>query len=219
MTSIATLRSGSGSGVIRTLRAGEQHLLRDHLLRLDPASRRDRFNGGIGEDFVRTYAQRCFEDGTIVVAYLQDGVVRGAAELHAAERSCDSVPEIAFSVESRLRRQGVGTALFEQLLSEARRAGYRRLRVTTGAQNQAMKALAQKFGAHLSFYSGEASGTVDLDRSRPAEPIALPPAASPPLSPALIATREMVRASQTMWRSVFRAYADLITGGHGFGTR
>lgn len=159
MSDVATLRSTSGTGFIRTLKASEQHLLRDHLLRLEPASRRDRFNGGISEEFLKTYAARCFEDGTIVIAYIQDGVVRGAAELHAPERSPDAVPEIAFSVESRVRRQGVGSALFEQLLQEAGRKGYASLRITTGGQNEAMKALAQKFGAHLSFRRGEATGT------------------------------------------------------------
>ena len=41
-------------------------------------------------------------------------------------------------------------------------AGYDRLRVTTGAQNEAMRALARKFGAHLAFDHGEFAGTIDL---------------------------------------------------------
>jgi GNAT superfamily N-acetyltransferase len=225
MTSVATIRSGSGTGFIRTLRTDEQDLLRDHLLRLDPESRRDRFNGGIGEDFLQGYAERSFAQGAIVVAFLQDGVVRGAAELHAPEWSEDGVPEIAFSVESRLRRQGIGSALFEQLLQEAHRAGYTRLRVTTGGQNVAMKALARKFGAELSFVSGEASGTVDLGSlpqlvtDPPAPPLAPAAPAFPPFPPAFDLSREMIRASQDMWRSLFRAYAGLLTGRAGFGTR
>ena len=35
-------------------------------------------------------------------------------------------------------------------------------RYTTGAQNQAMRALANKFGAHLTFRQGESTGTIDL---------------------------------------------------------
>ncbi len=34
MSDVATLRSTSGTGFIRPLKAGEQALLRDHLLRL-----------------------------------------------------------------------------------------------------------------------------------------------------------------------------------------
>jgi GNAT superfamily N-acetyltransferase len=208
MSNVATIRSTSGTGFIRTLKANEEDLLREHLLRLEPASRRDRFNGGISEEFLKTYAARCFDDGTIVIAYLQDGVVRGAAELHAPERSVDAVPEIAFSVESRVRRQGVGSALFEQLLTEAHRKGYDSLRITTSGQNQAMKALAHKFGAHLSFRRGEATGTVDLTRSKP--PV------TPPLwadrAPSIALTREMFRRSQTMWGLFFKLYADLLDG-------
>ena len=58
---------------IRTLTAREMPLLREHLLRLDPASRRDRFNGAADENFIETYAARCLADGTVVIAYVEDG--------------------------------------------------------------------------------------------------------------------------------------------------
>jgi GNAT superfamily N-acetyltransferase len=211
MSDVATLRSTSGTGFIRALKANEQHLLGDHLLRLEPASRRDRFNGGISDEFINAYATRCFDNGATVIAYLQDGVVRGAVELHRPERSADGVPEIAFSVESRVRRQGVGSALFEQALTEARRKGYRRLRITTNGENQAMKALAYKFGAHLTFRRGEATGTIDLTRTKSApEASAATSAPKPPegwgespnlaLSAELL--REMFRSGETLWRAV-----------------
>ena len=62
----------------------------------------------------------------------------------------------------RVRRQGVGSILFRRLIAEARWKGYRTLRITTGAQNEAMRALANKFGAHLTFRHGESTGTIDL---------------------------------------------------------
>ena len=40
--------------------------------------------------------------------------------------------------------------------------GYTRLLVTTHPQNQAMKALARKFGAELVFEAGETMGVIDL---------------------------------------------------------
>jgi GNAT superfamily N-acetyltransferase len=224
MSNVATIRSSTGTGVIRLLQPNEHRLLRAHLLRLSPASRRDRFNGGISDSFIKTYASRCFERGTIVFAYLQDGDVRAAAELHAPERSADHIPEIAFSVEDRLRRQGVGTALFEQIVAEARRRGYARLRITTSGQNHAMKALAGKFGAHLTFASGEATGIIDLthedrstaaaapQRGRAGAPALAALAATPwgmPLSSLLLA-REFVRASQTMWEQVLRMNMELL---------
>jgi len=145
----------------------ELPLLRDHLLRLDDESRHDRFNGFLDVGFINSYAARCADDGTVIVAYIQDGVIRGAAELHPPEDG--GLPEVAFSVETMVRRQGVGSALFRRVIEEARWAGYKRLRLTTSADNHAMRTLAKKFGAHLTFVNGEPSGTIDLTRTPAAE--------------------------------------------------
>ena len=119
-------------GYVRTLHQQEElRLLRDHLLRLDPGSRRDRFNGFMDDSFIELYAAKCADDGTVIIAYIEDGVVRGAAELHPPDQSADALPEIAFSVEASVRRQGVGSILFRRLISEARWKGYHSLRITT----------------------------------------------------------------------------------------
>jgi RimJ/RimL family protein N-acetyltransferase len=163
-------RPRPGFGYVRTLSQREElPLLRDHLLRLDPESRHDRFNGFLDESFIERYAQKCADDGTLIVAYMENGIVRGAAELHPPEPSGGGLPEIAFSVETCVRRQGVGSVLFRRLLSEASWKGYHTLRVTTGAGNEAMRALASKFGAHLEFRHGESTGTIDLTPQPQAE--------------------------------------------------
>src|SRR5258708_19916283 len=69
---------------------------------------------------------------------------------------------MGFRGEGRGRGQGGGSILFKKLIAEARAKGYRSLRITTGAQNQAMRALAKKFGAHLTFRHGESTGSIDL---------------------------------------------------------
>ena len=169
------LVSAAARGIVRTLRQQEElPLLRDHLLRLDHESRHDRFHGFMDDSFIQRYAEKCANDGTVIIAYLEDGVVRGAAELHPPETDLDLLPEIAFSVEAGLRRHGVGSLLFQKLIEEARARGYRFLRITTGAQNEAMRALANKFGAHLTFRYGESTGTIDVKeqpRLEPARPI------------------------------------------------
>src|SRR3954453_11271702 len=157
------------NGSIRTLTALEMPLLREHLLRLDRESRRDRFNGAADESFVESYAARCLADGTVVVAYVEEGKVLGAAELHQPDSSGDGMPEIAFSVERSARRKGVGSTLFKRLITEAEGRGYERLRITTGYSNEAMRALAHKFGARLTFRQGESTGTIDLNRPDRAE--------------------------------------------------
>src|SRR6202011_5757888 len=140
---------------VRTLSQHEElPLLRDHLLRLDRNSRHDRFHGFMDDSFIERYAEKCANDGTIVIAFFENGVVRGAAELHPPDQSPDSLPEIAFSVEASVRRRGVGSILFRKLITEARAKGYKSLRITTGAQNEAMRTLASKFGAQLVFRHG-----------------------------------------------------------------
>jgi GNAT superfamily N-acetyltransferase len=181
------------NGTIRTLTAREMPLLREHLLRLDPASRRDRFNGAADERFVESYAARCLADGTVVIGYVEDGKVLGAAELHQPDSSPDGMPEIAFSVEWSVRRKGVGSILFRRLIAEAEGRGYESLRITTGYSNEAMRALAQKFGAHLTFRQGESTGSIDLKpQTRP--DVAKPSAATP-----LDAARAIVKFNRAWW--------------------
>lgn len=188
----------TASGYVRTLIQQEElPLLRDHLLRLDAASRHDRFNGYLDDSFIERYAARCAEDGTLIVAYIVDGVVRGAAELHPPES--EALPEVAFSVEASARRQGVGTVLFRRLIEEARWKGYKRLRITTGAENHAMRALARKFGAHLAFRQGESTGTIDLAKTPEAELADL--AASP-----FRAGRALLSLNSACWKIISSMY-------------
>jgi GNAT superfamily N-acetyltransferase len=192
-------RSRPAQGTVRTLRQQEElPLLRDHLLRLDRESRHDRFRGFMDDGFIESYAAKCADDGTVIIAYIEDGVVRGAAELHPPDRSPDSLPEIAFSVEACVRRQGVGSILFRKLIAEARFKGYRSLRVTTGAQNQAMRALAHKFGAHLTFHHGESTGSIDL---KPQPQLARLAIAAPADS-----MRAMMNLNRAYWKLLLRMY-------------
>lgn len=155
--------SAPGEGVIRQLRPSELPLFRDHLLRLDPESRRDRFNGLTDDSFLTAYAGRSFTEGTTVIGYVANGMVLGAAELHERSDIAEPTGEIAFSVEGAVQHRGVGSRLFERLIANARGLGYARLRVTTHPQNEAMKALARKFQAELTFEDCETVGLIDLD--------------------------------------------------------
>lgn len=191
--------SNVAKGTVRTLRQQEElPLLRDHLLRLDRESRHNRFHGFMDDSFIEHYAAKCASDGTIIIAYIEDGVVRGAAELHPADTSPDLQPEIAFSVEAKVRRQGVGSILFRKLIAEARAKGYRQLRVTTGAQNAAMRALANKFGAHLTFRHGESTGTVDVTEQRQQ---GLAGIATP-----MDAARAIIHFNRDYWKFLLRLY-------------
>jgi GNAT superfamily N-acetyltransferase len=196
-----TTRPTRAKGHVRTLRQQEElPLLRDHLLRLDSESRHDRFHGFMDDSFIESYAAKCAGDGTVIIAYVEDGVVRGAAELHPPDQSPDGLPEIAFSVEASVRRQGVGSILFKRLIAEARSKGYHSLRITTGAENHAMRALAHKFGAHLTFRHGESTGTIDLKQQAQPEFAGLGI-----LTPAE-AARAMIQFNRAYWKLLLQMY-------------
>jgi GNAT superfamily N-acetyltransferase len=169
---------------VRTLSQQEElPLLRDHLLRLDRISRRDRFHGFMDDSFIERYAEKCANDGTVIIAFFEDGVVRGAAELHPPDQSPDSLPEIAFSVESSVRRRGVGSILFRKLIKEARARGYKSLR---------------KFGAQLVFRHGESTGTIDVTKHDQAE------FATSWAESTVNAFRAAVAFNRAYWRMLFR---------------
>jgi GNAT superfamily N-acetyltransferase len=188
-------------GTVRILSQQEElPLLRDHLLRLDRTSRHDRFHGFMDDSFIERYAEKCANDGTVIIAYFEDGVVRGAAELHPPEQSPDALPEIAFSVEASVRRKGVGSILFRKLIAEAHGKGYRSLRITTGAQNEAMRALANKFGAHLTFRYGESTGNIDLAKqSQPEVPLS-------GMATTIEAARAITNFNRAYWGMLMKMY-------------
>ena len=131
---------------------------------------------------------------------MESGIVRGAAELHLPEQSEDGLPEVAFSVETCVRRQGVGSILFKRLIAEAQWKDYRRLRITTGAQNQAMRALAAKFGARLTFRRGESTGTLDVPPQPHAELAKLA------IDTPLVAARAMMNLNRACWKLFSKMY-------------
>jgi hypothetical protein len=84
------------------------------------------------------------------------------------------------------------------------------LRITTGAQNQAMRALANKFGAHLTFRHGESTGSIDLRQQPQPEP-ARPELGRLELGRLAIATpaeaaRAIVDFNRAYWKLLLRMY-------------
>jgi GNAT superfamily N-acetyltransferase len=117
----------------------------------------------ISERFVERYCKTYFTDGTVVIGYIMDAEMRGAAELHPPDQQGSS-SEIAFSVEKIVRSQGVGSILFERVIYEAQKRGYDSLNITTNVHNERMKALARKFSVRMESRNGETSGILKIQR-------------------------------------------------------
>ena len=154
-------------GVIRKLWIGETARYRDHLLRLDPESRRARFGGGVADDFVRRYVETTTGLDAIVHGFFVEGAMRGAAELRSLGAGLLGQAEAAISVEKPWQSHGVGSALLRRTLLAARNRGYRLLHMACLAENRRMQQLARKFDAELSFDFDSVIGEVESSRPTP----------------------------------------------------
>ena len=154
-------------GLIRKLWIGESDLYRDHLLRLDPASRRNRFAGAVSDEFVRDYADISFGIDALIHGFFIEGALCGAAELRPIGAPIAREAEAAFSIEKPWQSHGVGSMLLERTLLAARNRGLKFLHMTCLADNKRMQQLARKYDADLSFDFASVVGEVAAPRPTP----------------------------------------------------
>ena len=154
-------------GVIRKLWIGEANLYRDHLLRLDPASRHSRFGGAVADEFIGNYVDTTFALNAVVHGFFVDSTLRGGAELRPLGPAFGREAEAAFSIETPWQSHGVGSILLDRTLLAARNRGIKRLHMACLADNRRMQELARKFAAELSFDFGSVVGEVAAARPTP----------------------------------------------------
>ena len=148
------------TGSIRKLWPTETNAFRDHLLRLDPDSRRMRFAHTVSAAFVEDYAGRMNDMGSIVFAYTEGAEVRAAAELRKLGDRWGTEAEAAFSVEKDFQDHGLGTELMGRVIRSARNRGIHRLYMSCLVENSNMQAIARKHEADLKFEYGEVIGEI-----------------------------------------------------------
>lgn len=148
-------------GFIRKLFAGEADRYCDHLLRLDPETRRARFGGAVSDEFIARYVSTSLRLDAVLYGFFADGELRGAGELRPIRSAVDADAEAAFSIERPWQSHGVGSALLAHTLLAARNRGIRTLHMICLAENRRMQQLARKFEAELSFDYGSVVGAVE----------------------------------------------------------
>jgi len=153
--------------VIRKLWIGETDKYREHVLRLDPESRRSRFGGGVSDEFIRNYVDLSTTLDAIVHGCFIDGELRAVAELRPLGLGFARQAEAALSVEKPWQSHGVGSGLLARTLLAARNRGFHRLHMACLADNERMQQLARKFAAELSFDFGSVVGEVESSRPTP----------------------------------------------------
>ena len=153
--------------VIRKLWIGEADIYRDHLLRLDADSRRNRFAGTVSDEFVRNYAELSFGIDALLHGFFVDGTLRGTAELRPIGAPLMREAEAAFSIEKPWQSHGVGSLLLERTLLAARNRGIKFLHMACLADNKRMQQLARKYDAELTFDFSNVVGEVATPRPTP----------------------------------------------------
>jgi len=154
-------------GVIRKLWIDRAGPYRDHLLRLDAESRRNRFGGAVKDDFIINYIELSLGLDAVLHGFFVDGILRGVAELRALGGNFAEEAEAAFSIEQPWQSHGVGSALLERTLLAARNRGIKLLHMACLANNQRMIDLARKFEADLKFDFGSVVGEVEAPHPTP----------------------------------------------------
>jgi GNAT superfamily N-acetyltransferase len=160
---------------IRRLWPSDMEAYRDHLLRLDPRSRHERFGGGMSDDFLTHYAEHCCGQGDLLYGAFADGELVGAAELRSNSAIwSEQAPfgrhihaEAAFSVEAGYRRRGIGERLFKRIQRAASNHGVETIEIICLPDNVGMRALAQKFKTHFTFEESALTGRLRARRPTP----------------------------------------------------
>jgi GNAT superfamily N-acetyltransferase len=153
--------------VIRKLWIDRSGPYRDHLLRLDKESRRNRFGGAVSDAFIENYIALSLGLDAVIHGFFVDGVLRGVAELRPLGKGFADEAEAAFSIERDWQSHGVGTALLERTLLAARNRGIKLLHMACLANNSRMVDLARKFDADLTFDFGSVVGEVEAPHPTP----------------------------------------------------
>lgn len=133
---------------LRVRELNEQSPFCDHLLRLSPADRYQRFGTCITDDGIRAYVCENKHGLRLFYGVLEHDTVRGVVE---ARQSTDTPLqlEIGVTIESAWRGLGYGTELVLKSLGGARLAGFTSVIAIIGRSNRDTIAIARKLGARI----------------------------------------------------------------------
>jgi len=145
---------------VRKLWPHETDRFRDHLLRLDKASRHQRFAHGVADSFIEDYAQRMNDMGGIVIGAFIGSEVRAVAELRKLGDTWGREAEAAFSVERPYQDKGLGSELMGRVIRAARNRGVQLVYLSCLAENARIQSIARKHEADLRFEYGEVVGEI-----------------------------------------------------------
>ncbi len=129
--------------------------LYDHLLRLGPKSRYNRFCHQVRDEVIEAYCRKCGASRGFVLCASSGHWLRGAAEIHLLPGIWPLQGELALSVEDAWQDSGIGSDLLALALFTARNYGVSRVQMICLAENRRMRHVAKKFHAGLTSQAHE----------------------------------------------------------------
>jgi RimJ/RimL family protein N-acetyltransferase len=153
--------------IYRKLLPTEAAPLRRHLLRLTADERRMRFQGGVADLSIERLCAQLDWFRTVVVGYVVDGRLRGAAQLGFDRFLCPHTVEVAVTVETSWQGSGVGTELIRRAVTIARNRGTQRLVMLCLVENRRMREIARKLQSALHFEGGTIEADLGLRQATP----------------------------------------------------
>jgi hypothetical protein len=145
--------------VFRKLLPYEAWRLREHLLRLSPADRHLRFCAGVGEETIVERCRRIDFVRTIIIGFFEEGVLRGAAELHLGSPASPCA-ELAITMESAWQDHHIGTDLLNHAITVAENRGVRAVEMACLLENHRMQHIVRKLHGRLEIVEDQAAANL-----------------------------------------------------------
>jgi L-amino acid N-acyltransferase YncA len=157
LTERATLRDGDHM-LIRPLRQQDRPGVVALFACLSPKSRAQRFHS---ESLQITQADIDMATAGHVLVATQQSRIVALASFHPQRDP--ALAETAIVVADAKQRRGIGTALFQRVMRDARSAGIRRLQAEVLSSNYGMRELLRKLSVPLTYAYARGQMTIDID--------------------------------------------------------
>jgi hypothetical protein len=152
-------------GLIIPIGATQRQALHDHLLRLDPEGRCQRFCHPVDDAHVANYVAGLDLAQHTVIGCFEGGQMRGAAELNAAQWAPSRLVEATLSIEKDWCGQGLEMALLLYAISAARRMGAGQLFLDHLGCREALRRTVAQFEAEMVFADDDCRAWLPLGPS------------------------------------------------------
>jgi RimJ/RimL family protein N-acetyltransferase len=153
--------------VYRKLLPQEFPLYEEHLHRLNAMDRGTRFHAALSDEAIARHCAKLAAAPVWIVGWFVDGVLRGAAELHAERQHWLDGAELAVSVEQPWQGQGVGSELVRRALTIARNRDLTRVGMICLRSNVRMRRIAKKVHGALEAEDGDLVAEMEVGGPTP----------------------------------------------------